>query len=132
MAQLATPTIIESNNFWIKKPQQLRVVTFNYLPSAYRFVSDWIAEQGHKHILAITTPGPKSRPTPSYRDVLSLIPRNVDTLITTKMKTVITPTLRQLKPDIILCFSFPYRLTPEVCAIPTTLQNTEYILLFLP
>lgn len=99
--------------------QKLRVITFNYIPSAYRMVRDWIEENGHEHVLAITTSGPKSRPTPSYKEVLAMIPRHVDTLVTTRLRKVATPLIRALKPDIILCYSFPYRITPEICAIPT-------------
>lgn len=99
--------------------QNLRIITFNYMSSLYGMVSDWIEENGHQHVLAITTPGPKSRPTPSYKDVLDMIPRHVDTLVTTRLRTVATPLIRELKPDLILCYSFPYRITPEICAIPT-------------
>lgn len=116
---LETPIFKQNINTEAKKPKKLKVVTFNYLPSAYQFVTDWITENGHEHALAVTTPGPKSRPTPSYLDVLKLIPRNVNTLVTTKIKTVLTPILRQLKPDVILCYSFPYRITAEICQIPT-------------
>lgn len=99
--------------------QKLRIITFNYLPSCYEMVTDWIHENGHEHVLAITTPGPKSRPTPSYTDVLTQIPRHVDTLITTRLRKVATPLIRALKPDVILSYSFPYRITPEICSIPT-------------
>jgi methionyl-tRNA formyltransferase len=108
-------------NIYVKRKtdQKLRVVTLNYLPSAYRFASDWIAENGHEHILAVTSPGIKTRPTPAYQDVLPLIDQNVPTLVTSKMKSVLTPMLRQLKPDIILCFTFSHRLDAELCQIPT-------------
>jgi methionyl-tRNA formyltransferase len=99
--------------------KKLRVVTLNYLPSAYRLVTEWIAENGHEHILAVVSPGIKTRATPAYRDVLPLVPSHVDTLITSKMKSVLTPVLQQLKPDIILCFTFAHRLDAELCKIPT-------------
>ncbi len=100
-------------------PTKLRVITFNYLPIAYRLATEWIHENGHQHILAITTPGPTSRPTPAYREVVESAPRNVDMLVTTRLRQVATPFIRALKPDIILSFTFPYRITPEICAIPT-------------
>jgi methionyl-tRNA formyltransferase len=40
-------------------------------------------------------------------------------LVTTRLRRVATPLIRELKPDLIACFSFPYRITPELCAIPT-------------
>lgn len=96
----------------------LRVVTFNYNPWAFEHVRAWIVKHNHKHVLAVTTPGPKSRPTPSYTGIVEAAPRNLDVLVSTRMKTVITPTVRALRPDLILCFSFPYRLSAELCAIP--------------
>jgi hypothetical protein len=89
------------------------------LPSAYRFCTEWIAENEHEHILAVVSPGIKTRATPAYRDVLPMIPSHVDTLITSKMKSVLTPVLQQLKPDIILCLTFAHKLDAELCKIPT-------------
>lgn len=102
-----------------KNGKKLRVVTFNYLPSAYKFVTDWIQGNGHEHVLAVTSPGIKTRATPGYKDVLPLIPSHVNTIVTSKMKSVLTPVLRQLKPDIILCFTFAHKLDAEICQIPT-------------
>lgn len=97
----------------------LRVVTFNFHPAGYKVIRDWILASNHKHILAVTTPGPKSRPTPSYRQVVDASPRDVDVLITTRLRKVATPLIRELKPDLIACLSFPYRIPPELCAIPS-------------
>jgi methionyl-tRNA formyltransferase len=99
--------------------KKLKVVTLNYLPAAYKFVTEWIADNGHEHILAVTSPGITTRATPAYRDVLPLIDSHVPTLVTSKMKSVLTPMLRALKPDIILCFTFAHRLDAELCKIPT-------------
>jgi methionyl-tRNA formyltransferase len=97
----------------------LRIVTFNYLPSAYHFLSEWVHTHGHEHILSVTTPGPLSRLTPSYIEVVKNAPRAQEFLITTRMNTVVAPVIRSLKPDLILSFTFPYRITPEICEIPT-------------
>lgn len=99
--------------------KKLRVVTFNYLPSAYKFVTQWIHENGHEHVLAVTSPGIKTRATPAYREVLPLIPSHVNTIVTSKIKSVLTPILHQFRPDIILCFTFAHRLNAEICRIPT-------------
>ena len=96
----------------------LRIVTFNFLPAAYDLVVQWIHDNGHHHLLAVTTPGPKSRPTPVYKGIVENAPRDIDILVTTRLKNVATPLIRALKPDLIVCFSFPYRLPPELCAIP--------------
>lgn len=96
----------------------LRIVTFNFLPVAYDLLTGWIHEAGHRHLLAVTTPGPMSRPTPAYKGIVTNAARDVDILVTTRLRTVATPLIRALQPDLIACFSFPYRITPELCAIP--------------
>jgi methionyl-tRNA formyltransferase len=117
--QLSSPTFTQNTYTQGRNSKKLRVVTFNYLPSAYKFVTDWIHENGHEHVLAVTSPGIKTRATPSYQDMLTLVDSNVNTLISSKMKSVVTPILRQLKPDIILCFTFAHRLDADICQIPT-------------
>ncbi|MEM7536450.1 MAG: formyltransferase family protein [Chloroflexota bacterium] len=96
----------------------LRIVTFNFLPVAFQLVHRWIEAHNHKLVLAVTTPGPKLRPTPSYTGVVTSAPRDVDVLVTTRLRKVATPLIRELEPDLIMCLSFPYRITPEICAIP--------------
>jgi len=96
----------------------LRIITFNFVPFAYNIVTKWIHESGNKHLLTVTTPGPLSRPTPQYKGIIENAQRDVGILVSTKLKTVVTPVVRALEPDLIVCFSFPYRITPELCAIP--------------
>lgn len=96
----------------------LRVVTFNMLPIAYGMVSDWATRGGHKIVLVVTSPGPASRRNMSYQGVVNSAPPGTDVLVTTRLRTVATPLIRALAPDIIVSFSFPYLITPELCAIP--------------
>ena len=117
--QSSSPCPIQNININGKNGKKLRVVTLNYLPSAYKFASEWIQGNGHEHVLAVTSPGIKTRATPGYKDVLPLIPSHVNTLVTSKMKSVLTPLLHQIKPDIILCFTFAHKLNEEICQIPT-------------
>lgn len=72
--KLSTPTMLRHHNTNGNGGKKLRVVTLNYLPSAYKFVTDWINENGHEHVLAVTSPGIKTRATPAYKDVLPLTP----------------------------------------------------------
>ncbi len=51
--------------------------------------------------------------------IVEAAPRDIDVLVTTRIKSVATPVIRELKPDIILSFSFPYRIPPELCEVPT-------------
>lgn len=96
----------------------LRVVTFNILPLAYRLVKQWARQGGHQIVLVVTSPGPSSRRNSSYQDVVNSVPPETDVLVTTRLRKVATPLIRALEPDIIVSFSFPYRITPELCAIP--------------
>ena len=117
--KFAAPNLARNSNFKGFGNKKLRVVTFNYLPTAYKFVTDWIHENGHEHVLAVTSPGIKTRATPAYKDVLPLIPSHVNTIVTSRMNSVLAPILPQFKPDIILCFTFAHLIGPEICRIPT-------------
>lgn len=112
------PNFIQNTTPKGRNSKKLRVVTLNYLPSAYKLVTEWIAENEHEHILAVTSPGIKTRATPSYQDMLALVDSKVNVIVTSKMKSVLTPMLQHLKPDIILCFTFAHRLDTELCQIP--------------
>lgn len=98
--------------------QPLRVVTFNVLPVAYSLVTRWAEHGGHQIVLVVTTPGPSTRRTPSYCEIVRNAPPNVDILVTTRLRKVALPLIRELQPDLIVSFTFPYRIPPELCAIP--------------
>ena len=99
-------------------PTGLRVVTFNVLPLAYGLVARWAAEHGHTLALVVTTPGPSTRRTPIYSGVVTMAPPGVDVLVTTRLRRVALPLIRELRPDLIVSFTFPYRIPPEITAIP--------------
>ncbi|MGI8690473.1 MAG: methionyl-tRNA formyltransferase [Thermomicrobiales bacterium] len=96
----------------------LRVVTFNILPLAYGLVARWAEENGHIVVLVVTTPGPPTRRTPTYQGVIEMAKPGVDVLVTTRLRRVALPLIRALAPDLIVSFTFPYRIPPELTAIP--------------
>ena len=96
----------------------LRIVTFNVLPLAYGLVARWAEEHGHTVALVVTTPGPSTRRTPTYREVVKMAPPGVDVLVTTRLRRVALPLIRELRPDLIVSFTFPYRIPPELTAMP--------------
>lgn len=96
----------------------LRIVTFNVLPPAYGLVARWAEENGHTIALVVTTPGPSTRRTPSYNAVVAMAPPGMDVLVTTRLRRVARPLIQELHPDLIVSFTFPYRLPPEITAIP--------------
>jgi methionyl-tRNA formyltransferase len=95
----------------------VRIVAFNVLPPAFRLVSDWIEQAGHQLALLVTTPGPSRRRTPTYREVIAMTPPEVDVFVTTHLRAA-TRVVRAVEPDLIVSFTFPYRLPPELRQIP--------------
>jgi methionyl-tRNA formyltransferase len=96
----------------------LRVVTFNVLPIAYQMIAGWAAQTGNKLVLVVTTPGPSTRRTPSYRGVVESAPPGQDVLVTTRLRHVALPLIRELQPDLIVSMTFPYRIPQELTSIP--------------
>jgi methionyl-tRNA formyltransferase len=99
------------------KPSPLRIVTFNNIPVAFQMTQQWAAMAGHKVVLVVTSPGPKTRRSTGYREIAATAgEQNIELLITTRLKTLATPILQLLKPDLIVSFSFPWLLPPELLA----------------
>ena len=96
----------------------LRIVLFHNLAPAYALCRSWAAEHGHKVVLVVTSPGPLTRRTEAYRGVLAGAPPDQEVLVTTRPRTVATPLVRALAPDLVLSMTFPFRLPPELLAIP--------------
>jgi len=96
----------------------LRIVAFHNLQPAYRIAAAWAERMGHTLSLVVTTPGPSTRRTTIYRNILATAPPVQDVLVTTRLRRVALPLIEALAPDLILSFTFPYRLPPEIIAIP--------------
>lgn len=97
---------------------KLRIVAFNVLPQAYQLVARWAQMQGHTLALVVTTPGPPTYRTPSYREILAQAPPEQEVLVTTRPRRVAAPLVAALRPDLVISFSFPYRLPPEILEVP--------------
>lgn len=48
----------------------LRIVTFNTLLPAFQMVQQWAAQAGHPIVLTVTTPGPQSRRSAGYKQIV--------------------------------------------------------------
>jgi methionyl-tRNA formyltransferase len=97
------------------QPAALRIVSFNNIPPLFELVRSWAERAGHRLVLVVTTPGPKTRRSDGYRQIVAAAgEHNIEALITTRLKTVATPILRALTPDLIVSASFPWRLPPEL------------------
>jgi methionyl-tRNA formyltransferase len=98
-------------------PDGPRIVLYCVSPDAYRLLRDWAARAGYSFRLIVTTPGPARARTTMYREIIAEAPPDQDFLITTRMRRV-APQIAALDPDLILSFTLPYRLPPEILAIP--------------
>lgn len=93
----------------------LRIVSFNNLPAGFDMVRQWAEQAGHTIVLVVTSPGPKTRRSDGFKQIAATAgEKNIEVLITTRLKTVTTPILHNLKPDLIVSASFPWRLPPEL------------------
>jgi methionyl-tRNA formyltransferase len=93
----------------------IRIVSFNNIPGVFGLVRQWATQAGHTIVLIVTSPGPKSRRSTGFQQIAAMAgEQNIEVLITTRLKTVATPLLRELKPDLIVSASFPWLLPPEL------------------
>lgn len=95
----------------------LRIVSFNNMPPLFDLVSRWVEATGNTLVMVVTSPGPKTRRSDGYKAIAAAAgERNVETLVTTRLKSVATPVLAALKPDLIISATFPWLLPPELLA----------------
>ena len=102
----------------METPNGLRVVAFTMRIQGYNLIREWATAGGHTIALIVATPGPSTRRNTLYHDVIAAAPPGQDILVTTRLRRVATPLLRELQPDLIICGGFPYRVLPEIVAIP--------------
>lgn len=95
----------------------LRIVAFNVRPVAYAMTVAWAARHGHTIALLVTTPGPAARRSMQYRETIAATPLEQEIVVTTRPKRLV-PIIAAVAPDLIVCGSFPYRIPPEVVALP--------------
>lgn len=102
----------------VSRPAQgLRIVAFNVRAIAYAMTRAWAERHGHRLVLLVTTPGPPARRSTMYRETIAAAPPEQEIVITTRPKRL-APIIAAVAPDLIVCASFPYRIPPEVVAIP--------------
>ena len=94
-----------------------RVILYCVESAAYQLLSAWAAREHHSVVLVVTTPGRPDHRNTMYRDVVALAPPEQDVLVTTGMRRI-APMIATLAPDLIVSFTFPFRIPPEVTTIP--------------
>ncbi|HWE63972.1 MAG TPA: formyltransferase family protein, partial [Chloroflexota bacterium] len=94
-----------------------RIVLYCVAPPAYRLLRDWAARTGYGFRLIVTTPGPRRARTGAYRAIIAEAPAEQDILITTHMRGI-AALIAAADPDLILSFTLPFRIPPDVLALP--------------
>lgn len=96
----------------------LRIIFFTTLPAdGVVAVLNLVKQFGHQVPLIVTTPGPKTRPQYTYREIVAALPAGQDVLVTSHMNRLAS-LLAPLRPDLIFTASFPWRLPADVLALP--------------
>lgn len=96
----------------------LRIIFFTTLPAdGVVAVLNLFRQLGHQVPLIVTTPGPKTRPQYTYREIVAALPAGQDVLVTSHMNQLASM-LAPLRPDLIFTASFPWRLPADVLALP--------------
>jgi len=95
----------------------IRIVGFFVEQSAYQMVANWAACQGHELALIVTTPGPAHTDYDGHTAIVAAAPRSQDVLVTTTPKRA-AAAIAAYRPDIVLSYTFPYRLPAAILAIP--------------
>src|SRR5215210_2406148 len=96
----------------------LRLVYFTSLTSdVANMIAGALQQSGVEILLMVTTPGPSSRPTEAYKDVVANKLPGVDVLVTSHIPRL-AAMLRELKPDLIFVTGFPWRLPGELLSVP--------------
>lgn len=76
-----------------------------------------LKELGQRVPLVVTTRGPAARRIEWYKDLVAGLPIGQDVLVSDHMRRL--PSLLEgLKPDLILVLGFPWRLPPDLLAVP--------------
>jgi methionyl-tRNA formyltransferase len=95
----------------------IRIAGFHVEPDAYQMVADWAEHYGHELALVVTTPGPARTDYDGHIEIVTAAPRSQDVLVTTRL-TRAAAAIAAYEPDVILSYTFPYRLPESILTIP--------------
>ncbi len=96
----------------------MRLIFFTVQPAVVvNTIVSALEQMGQQVLLVVTTPGTKTRPNDTYKDIASETRRDVDVLVTSHVRRL-PALLAGLAPDAIFVAGFPWRLPPELLALP--------------
>jgi methionyl-tRNA formyltransferase len=96
-----------------------RIVVLTVVPggTVYRQIEEVIRPLGHRVVGVLTTPGPRDRRNTGFLDVVAAVPPEIDVIVSThpaRWAAMLAP----LRPDLIISAGMPWRLPPEMIALP--------------
>jgi methionyl-tRNA formyltransferase len=102
------------------EPAPWRVIIITNLAGGlvYRLADDVLRAMGHRIVGVLTSPGPSRRRSTGYQEVVAVVAPNVDILVSNhpaRWAAMLAP----LKPDLIICGGFPWRVPADLLALPT-------------
>ena len=83
----------------------------------YRLAENVLRPLSHRIVGVLTSPGPQARPNPDYLEVVAAVPPSIDVLVSNHPRRW-AAMLAPLRPDLIICGGMPWRIPPEVLALP--------------
>jgi methionyl-tRNA formyltransferase len=103
----------------IAEAESWRVVIVTNLSGGviYTMMDGILRSLGHRIVGVVTSPGPKRRRSSAYLDVVAAVPPGIDVLISNhpeRWAAILAP----FRPDLIFCGGMPWRIPPEVLALP--------------
>jgi methionyl-tRNA formyltransferase len=101
------------------RDERWRVVVLSNIQGGvvYHLAASVLQPLGHRIVGVVTTPGPKKIYDPAYLDVVANTPPEVEVLVTSRPSKLVS-ILREWDVDLIIVGGFPWKLPPDVLALP--------------
>lgn len=94
-----------------------RVVLFTVVAPWIPQTEGWLTDRGHKLVGLVASPGPRSRRTDDYLHVAQYARPGVD-LVITNYPNRMADMVRPMRPDLIICAGFNWKIPAAVLEIP--------------
>jgi methionyl-tRNA formyltransferase len=98
-------------------PESWRVVIVSVTSMIAARIEQQLAARGHKVVGLLTAPGPRGRRTDGYKGVAQLARPGLDVIISNYPNRWVDM-IRPLKPDLLLCGSFNWKLPADLLEAP--------------
>jgi methionyl-tRNA formyltransferase len=100
-------------------PRPLRIVAMNSFLPGYRLIAGWAERHGHEIVLVVTPPvGANQRYDENAGPFVLDLPKESSVLVTGKLRSIATPVIAALAPDLIISAAFPRLIPAEILGLP--------------